>query len=69
MDFASYIIILLLYGFSLEMVYAVSKRGAWIFMLIVTMAIMMSYPNFAQEIAYFTSGARRTANKGKDKKK
>jgi len=69
MDVTSYFIAVMLYGLSLEAIYLVSKRGAWMFMIIVTAAIMMSYPNFANEILYFAGGAKRVAKKGQSKPK
>lgn len=68
MDIVSYLIVVFLYGISLEGIHLVSKRGAWIFMLIVTMAIALSYPNFIGEISYFVFGAQRVASKGQRKK-
>jgi len=57
-------IVVILYGVSLEGISLVSKKGAWMFMLIVTLAIMMTYPGFVDEILWFTSGARSYTQKG-----
>ena len=67
LDIVSYFVAVFFYGISLEALYLVSKRSAWIFMIIVTGAIMMSYPNFANEVLYFAGGARRVAKKGQKK--
>jgi hypothetical protein len=57
-------IVVILYGISLEGISLISKKGAWMFMVIVTIAIMMTYPGFADEVLWFTGSARNYTQKG-----